>query len=31
VLVIGIGLAAWALFALYGHIWLIGLSPFRAG
>ncbi len=30
-LVIGIGLAAWALFAFYGHIWLIGLSPFRAG
>ncbi|MCK9380681.1 MAG: NnrU family protein [Sulfuritalea sp.] len=23
-----IGLVAWALFALYGHLWLIGVQPF---
>ena len=23
-----IGLVAWALFALYGHLWLIGVRPF---
>ena len=27
-LVIVIGLVAWALFALYGHAWLIGVRPF---
>lgn len=27
-LVIAIGLVAWALFALYGHVWLIGVRPF---
>jgi len=27
-LVIVIGLVAWALFALYGHGWLIGVRPF---
>lgn len=30
-LVVGIGFAAWALFAFYGHAWLIGVSPFRVG
>jgi uncharacterized membrane protein len=27
-LVIAIGLVAWALFAFYGHAWLIGVRPF---
>jgi len=27
-MVIVIGLVAWALFALYGHLWLIGVRPF---
>lgn len=27
-LVLAIGLSAWALFALYGHVWLIGVRPF---
>jgi uncharacterized membrane protein len=26
--VVVIGLVAWALFALYGHAWLIGVKPF---
>jgi uncharacterized membrane protein len=26
--VAAIGLLAWALFALYGHVWLIGVRPF---
>ncbi len=26
---IAIGLVAWALFAVYGHAWLIGVQPFR--
>ncbi len=29
--VVGIGFAAWALFAFFGHAWLIGVSPFRVG
>lgn len=28
VLVVAIGLGAWALFAFYGHAWLIGVRPF---
>jgi uncharacterized membrane protein len=28
---IGIGFGAWALFAFYGHAWLIGVEPFRIG
>jgi len=28
---VGIGFGAWALFALYGHAWLIGVQPFRIG
>jgi uncharacterized membrane protein len=28
--VIAIGLLAWALFAIYGHAWLIGVKPFGA-
>jgi uncharacterized membrane protein len=28
--VAGIGLLAWALFALWGHTWLIGVKPFGA-
>lgn len=28
-LVLAVGLLAWALFAWYGHIWLIGVAPFR--
>lgn len=28
--VVGIGLLAWALFALWGHTWLIGVKPFGA-
>jgi len=27
-LVMVIGLVAWALFAVYGHVWLIGVRPF---
>jgi uncharacterized membrane protein len=27
-MVVMIGLIAWALFALYGHVWLIGIRPF---
>jgi len=27
-LVLGTGLSAWALFAFYGHAWLIGVRPF---
>lgn len=27
-LVVSIGLLAWALFAFYGHAWLIGMRPF---
>jgi uncharacterized membrane protein len=27
--VVVIGLIAWALFAFYGHAWLIGVAPFR--
>ncbi|MCX7150426.1 MAG: NnrU family protein [Rhodocyclales bacterium] len=27
-MVIAIGLGAWALFVLYGHVWLIGVRPF---
>ena len=27
-MVVVIGLVAWALFALYGHLWLIGVRPF---
>ncbi|MDP2823852.1 MAG: NnrU family protein [Sulfuritalea sp.] len=30
-LVVGIGFVAWALFAFYGHAWLIGVPPFRVG
>jgi uncharacterized membrane protein len=30
-IVIGIGFGAWALFAFYGHAWLIGVQPFRVG
>jgi uncharacterized membrane protein len=26
--VVAIGLLAWALFAFYGHAWLIGVRPF---
>jgi uncharacterized membrane protein len=29
--VVGIGFVAWALFAFFGHAWLIGVSPFRVG
>jgi uncharacterized membrane protein len=29
--VVAIGIAAWALFAFWGHAWLIGVSPFRVG
>jgi len=28
--VVGIGLLAWAGFAFYGHVWLIGVKPFGA-
>jgi uncharacterized membrane protein len=28
-LVVAVGLLAWALFAWYGHTWLIGVAPFR--
>lgn len=28
-IVVGIGFGAWALFAFYGHAWLIGVAPFR--
>jgi len=28
--VVAIGAAAWALFAFYGHAWLIGVRPFGA-
>lgn len=28
--VVSIGLLAWVLFALYGHVWLIGVRPFGA-
>ncbi len=27
-LVVAVGLSAWALFAFYGHAWLIGVRPF---
>lgn len=30
VAVAGVGLLAWALFALWGHAWLIGVKPFGA-
>ena len=26
-LAVAIGLVAWALFAFYGHVWLIGVQP----
>jgi uncharacterized membrane protein len=29
-MVVAIGLVAWAGFALYGHVWLIGVKPFGA-
>lgn len=29
-MVVATGLLAWALFALYGHVWLIGVRPFGA-
>lgn len=28
IVVVVVGVAAWALFALYGHAWLIGVAPF---
>ena len=28
---IGIGFGAWVLFSFYGHVWLIGVQPFRIG
>ena len=29
-MVVVIGSIAWALFAFYGHVWLIGVRPFGA-